>query len=69
MVYLAAITSIDMELYDAAKIDGANRMKQVRYVTLPGDERERDDGFEQPHGAGDAVLIVLACPGSCSAVS
>lgn len=36
VVYLAAITSIDMELYDAAKIDGANRMKQVRYVTLPG---------------------------------
>lgn len=36
IVYLAAITSIDMELYDAAKIDGANRLKQVRYVTLPG---------------------------------
>ena len=36
VVYLAAITSIDMELYDAAKIDGANRLKQVRYVTLPG---------------------------------
>ena len=35
-MYLAAITSIDMELYDAAKIDGANRLKQVRYVTLPG---------------------------------
>lgn len=36
IVYLAAITSIDMELYDAAKIDGAGRWKQIRYVTIPG---------------------------------
>lgn len=36
IVYLAAITSIDPALYEAAKIDGANRRKQVRYITIPG---------------------------------
>lgn len=35
VVYLAALTSIDPELYDAAKVDGAKRMMQVRYITLP----------------------------------
>lgn len=36
IVYLAAITSIDPTLYEAAKIDGANRLKQVIYITIPG---------------------------------
>jgi putative aldouronate transport system permease protein len=36
IIYLAAITSIDPALYEAAIIDGANRLKQVRHVTLPG---------------------------------
>jgi putative aldouronate transport system permease protein len=36
IVYLAAITGIDPALYEAAKIDGANRWKQVVNVTLPG---------------------------------
>lgn len=36
IVYLAAITSIDPALYEAARIDGANRFKQVIYITLPG---------------------------------
>lgn len=36
IVYLAAITGIDPELYDAARIDRANRMQQIWYVTLPG---------------------------------
>ncbi len=35
VVYLAALTSIDPELYEAARIDGAGRMSQTRYVTLP----------------------------------
>lgn len=35
IVYLASILSIDTELYDAASIDGANRWKSVRYITLP----------------------------------
>ena len=36
IVYLAAITSIDPHLYEAARIDGANRFKQHIYITLPG---------------------------------
>lgn len=35
IVYLAAITGIDPELYEAARIDGATRMKQIYYITLP----------------------------------
>ncbi len=36
IIYLAAITSINPELYEAAKIDGASRVGQVWYVTIPG---------------------------------
>jgi putative aldouronate transport system permease protein len=35
IVYLAALTSIDQELYEAAYIDGAKRFQQVVYITLP----------------------------------
>lgn len=36
IVYLAAMTNINPELYEAATIDGANRFKQTWHVTLPG---------------------------------
>lgn len=36
IVYLAALTGINQDLYEAAKIDGANRWKQTWHVTLPG---------------------------------
>lgn len=36
IVYLAALTGIDSQLYDAAKVDGANKWKQILNVTLPG---------------------------------
>lgn len=36
IIYLAALSGVDQELYEAAKIDGANRWKQTLYVTLPG---------------------------------
>lgn len=36
IIYLAALTSIDQEIYEAASIDGANRWKQVIHVTIPG---------------------------------
>ena len=36
IVYLAAITSVDQSLYEAAAIDGAGRWKQTVHVTLPG---------------------------------
>jgi putative aldouronate transport system permease protein len=36
ILYLAALTQIDESLYEAARIDGANRWKQTWHVTLPG---------------------------------
>lgn len=36
IIYLAAITGINPDLYEAAQIDGANRWKQTFHVTLPG---------------------------------
>ena len=36
ILYLAAITSINGELYEAAMIDGANRWKRMIHITLPG---------------------------------
>lgn len=36
IIYMAAIAGIDMSLYDAAKVDGANRLQQIWHVTLPG---------------------------------
>lgn len=35
VIYLAAITSIDPQLYEAASIDGASKLKQIRYITAP----------------------------------
>ena len=35
IIYLAGITSIDPTLYEAAKMDGANRFKQMRHITIP----------------------------------
>lgn len=36
IVYLAAITGIDLSLYEAATMDGASRFQKIRYITLPG---------------------------------
>ena len=36
IIYYAAIMGISPSLYEAAAIDGANRLKQTRHVTLPG---------------------------------
>lgn len=36
IIYIAAIAGVDQELYEAAKIDGAGRFRQVIHVTLPG---------------------------------
>ena len=35
VIYLAAITGINSDLYEAAMIDGANRWQQTIYITLP----------------------------------
>lgn len=36
IIYLAALSGIDQEQYEAAKIDGAGRLAQIWHVTLPG---------------------------------
>ena len=36
IIYIAAITGIDTELYDASMIDGANRFQSIIHVTVPG---------------------------------
>jgi putative aldouronate transport system permease protein len=36
ILYLAALTTIDPELYEAARIDGASRWRQTWHITLPG---------------------------------
>ncbi len=36
ILYLAALTTIDDSLYEAAKMDGANRWKQTLHITIPG---------------------------------
>ncbi|MDR1640924.1 MAG: ABC transporter permease subunit [Clostridiales bacterium] len=35
IVYLAAISGIELEMYEAARLDGAGRWKQMLYITLP----------------------------------
>lgn len=35
IIFMAAITGIDPEMYEASKIDGASRLQQIGYITLP----------------------------------
>ncbi|OPH56130.1 sugar ABC transporter permease [Paenibacillus ferrarius] len=35
VIYLAAIVGFDQELYEAATLDGASKMQQFRYITIP----------------------------------
>lgn len=36
ILYTAAISGVDQELYEAAEIDGAGRYRKMKYITLPG---------------------------------
>lgn len=36
IIYFAAISGINNELYEAAAVDGANRFQKIMYITLPG---------------------------------
>lgn len=36
IVYLSALTAIDQELYEAARVDGANKWHQIIHITIPG---------------------------------
>jgi putative aldouronate transport system permease protein len=35
IMYIAAISGIDQEMYEAAKVDGAKRLQLIRYITIP----------------------------------
>ena len=35
IIFIAAIASVDPQLYEAAKMDGANRLRQMWHITLP----------------------------------
>lgn len=36
IIYLAALAGVDQEQYEAARVDGAGRIRQMLYITLPG---------------------------------
>ena len=36
IIHLAAITGVDQELYEAARVDGCGRLRKIWHVTLPG---------------------------------
>ncbi|MBQ8232376.1 MAG: sugar ABC transporter permease [Lachnospiraceae bacterium] len=36
IIYFSAIAGLDQECYEAARVDGANRLQQIWYVTIPG---------------------------------
>uniref|UniRef100_UPI00403F8BDF ABC transporter permease n=1 Tax=Paenibacillus sp. FSL K6-3182 TaxID=2921495 RepID=UPI00403F8BDF len=36
IIYLAALTGINKDLYEAADVDGASRMRKIWHITLPG---------------------------------
>ena len=49
ILYLAALTTIDEHLYEAARIDGANRWRQTWHVTLPGIRPDDGDAADPQH--------------------
>lgn len=54
IIYLAAIAGVDPQLYEAAKMDGANRFRQMWHVTLPSIRSVM------------VILFILACGGIMS---
>lgn len=36
VIYLAALSGVNPEIYESARLDGASRLKQIWYITLPG---------------------------------
>ncbi|MGG1518637.1 ABC transporter permease subunit [Paenibacillus oryzisoli] len=72
ILYMAAMTAIDPMLYEAAKIDGASKLRQIWHVTLPGIRstaailmilqvgRIMDVGFEQVYSMKNPAVTKVA---------
>jgi putative aldouronate transport system permease protein len=68
IIYLAAITGINEELYEAAEVDGAGRLRKIWHITLPGIRPTIvillilnvgtmvSIGFEQPYILGNVLV-------------
>jgi putative aldouronate transport system permease protein len=68
IIYLAALTSINKELYEAAEVDGAGRMRKIWNITLPGIKSTivilliinighmANIGFERPYVLGNPLV-------------
>lgn len=68
IIYLAALSNIDPSLYEAASLDGANKLKQIWHVTLPGIRsvivlmlilamgRIMDVGFDQVYNLQNSIV-------------
>ena len=69
MIYLAALTGINKELYEAADVDGAGRLKKIWHITLPGIRstvvvmlimqlgKIMTIGFERPFVMGNSLVM------------
>jgi putative aldouronate transport system permease protein len=72
IVYIAAITSINPELYEAATVDGVNRIQRIWHVTLPCLRPTivlflilsvgglMSIGFERPYVLGNSIVADVA---------
>lgn len=68
IIYLAAMTGINKELYDAADVDGASRLRRIWHITIPGMSSTIivllilkigdmvDIGFDRPFIIGNVIV-------------
>lgn len=68
IIYLAAISGIDQQLYEAARIDGASKWREIWHITLPG--LKFTIGIQFILGLGNLVsssydqILLLRTPGN-----
>jgi putative aldouronate transport system permease protein len=72
IIYLAAITGINPELYEAAEVDGAGRLRQIWHITLPEIRstivvllimnlgRILGSEFDRPYTMGNSLVVSVA---------